>query len=60
LTTSLTAITIRNYKNLHVAGGLALGKLNIFIGPNGSGKSNLMGMLQFLQQGVAEGGANQF
>jgi predicted ATPase len=56
LTTSLTAITIRNYKNLHVAGGLALGKLNIFIGPNGSGKSNLMGMLQFLQQGVAEGG----
>lgn len=56
MTTTLTAITTRNYKNLHLADGLTLGRLTIFIGPNGSGKSNLMGMLQFLQQSVAEGG----
>ena len=55
MTTALTAITTRNYKNLHLADGLALGSLNLFIGPNGSGKSNLIGMLQFLQQCVAEG-----
>lgn len=56
MTTALTEITTRNYKNLDLAGGLTLGKLNLFIGPNGSGKSNLIGMLQFLQQCVAEGG----
>lgn len=52
--TTLTEIITQNYKNLHLDGGLALGRLNLFIGPNGSGKSNLLALLQFLQQCVVE------
>lgn len=54
INTILDRLEGRNFKNLRLQSGLELSRLNVLIGPNGSGKSNLIGLLQFLQQCLAD------
>ncbi len=56
----LSKILLKNYKNVRIEDeGLKKGDLNVWIGPNGSGKSNLIRVLRFLKDAVAETAESQ-
>lgn len=52
-TISVSRVSTKNYKNIHLTEGMDLGSLTVLIGANGSGKSNVLSLLQFLQDSIA-------
>ena len=51
----LKSIRGKNYRNLNQAVEFPIESLNVFIGPNGSGKSNLLELISFLPETMANG-----
>lgn len=53
----ITAITLKDFKSIHLLEDLPLGQVNVFVGANGSGKSNFLeavGVLSAAASGIVD------